>query len=112
MAINWARAKGLIRTECKAERRPKHLFDNDESSGLLAQHEPRVRALGFEEVVIQLAEKFEEQKILVGIFLARGVVQDPSPLTSIAVKPTYPPSQTPQHPARTFRVISTWAQRD
>jgi HD-like signal output (HDOD) protein len=50
------------------ENRPEHLFDNDESFGLLAQHEPRVKALGFEEVVNQLAEKFVEQKSLVGIF--------------------------------------------
>jgi hypothetical protein len=47
---------------------PGHLFDNDESFGLLSQHEPRMKAQGFEEVVNQLAEKFVEQKCLVGIF--------------------------------------------
>jgi hypothetical protein len=35
--------------------------------GLLSQHGPRMKAQGFEEVVNQLAEKFVEQKCLVGI---------------------------------------------
>jgi len=50
------------------ENSPENLFDNDESFGLLAQHEPRIKALGFEEVVNQLSAKFVEQRSLVGVF--------------------------------------------
>ncbi|MCX6135380.1 MAG: HDOD domain-containing protein [Ignavibacteriales bacterium] len=50
------------------ENPPDTLFDNDESFSLLAQHEPRIRALGVKDVVDQLAEKFVEQKSLVGVF--------------------------------------------
>ena len=50
------------------ENPPGNLFDIDESFGLVSQHEPRIKAMGFEEVVNQLAEKFVEQKSLVGVF--------------------------------------------
>jgi HD-like signal output (HDOD) protein len=50
------------------ENPPGNLFDNDESFGLLSQHEPSLKARGFEEVVNQLSEKFVEQKSLVGVF--------------------------------------------
>jgi len=44
------------------------LFDGDESFDLLAKHEPRMHAMGRDQVVSFLADKFVEQKSLVGLF--------------------------------------------
>ena len=45
------------------ENPPGSLFDNDESFGLLSQHEPRIKAMGFDEVVSQLADNSSSRKV-------------------------------------------------
>lgn len=60
LAESWGNGVG--------EKGVEALFEGDESFELLATHEPRMKAMGFEEVVSRLGDKFVEQKSLVGLF--------------------------------------------
>jgi HD-like signal output (HDOD) protein len=44
------------------------LFEGDESFALLAQHEPRLKEQGIDEVKLKLSERYEEQREAVSMF--------------------------------------------